>query len=175
MNKLDIKDFPLVSGIIKDLPQNVIENHSLIQKHATVYHTGSIDNINSLVVKTGYDTGENKCYSSDMDDIIELLGYKGELAGFSINCPDSEYLINKYEKVYSRKLREYKVSSNVLNGSPKIKSEHAVLLSQKDKILLDKASEYFDWFGFKSSEEMLKAGFIAGIIEDDTLVSVAYT
>ncbi len=175
MTKLSQEYYSKVYRHIGDSPQNVVINHSLIQKHATVHYSGSIDKLQSMIVETPYEPGEPFCFGIDEEEIIDLLENVEKLVGFSVANANANKIIEKYYEKHGIKLTKLNCNTFVLENKPKQRSTKAVLLDMNDLDIINRASNHFDWFGFMSGEDMLRAGLISGIIKDNELVSVAYT
>ena len=160
---------------IGDLPQDVIENHSLTQKHATVYFQGSVSDPESFAIATPYEPGEVTCYGVNLGEIFDSLCDTGKFDGFVLETSSKEALIGRFGQKYGKKLTSSSTCTYTLLGGQGRMATDAILVGKQDSDLIARASEHFDWYGFHSVEEMLEAGFIAGVVRDNELVSVAYT
>ena len=175
IKQVEQESFANICKLIGDLPQDVIENHALIQRDAVVYCKEAIDNIRSFLLATPYEPDEFTCYGNDVAEIAELLEQIDRVKGLVMELNISDEFLNKFPRRYGRDFSSCRDNTYVLTGPHNIKAERSVLFDREDLSIIKSASDFFDWYGFKSGADMLKAGFIAGIVENGELVSAAYT
>lgn len=175
MKKFERKDYFLLHEVIKDLPQNVIENHALKKNHASVYCSDNRGKPEDIIVKIPYEDEDYACFGSNPENLIKLLKGVDRIDGVIIDLAWEQELREFFKNNFPGKLSVLRFKTFVLNELPENKAEKAVVFTDQELPLLKKASDYFDWYGFSRVEEMLHEGTITGVIEDNQIVSVAYT
>ena len=104
MKTMPVEHYPGLSELIGDLPQDVIESHSLIQEHATVYYQGEAEDPGCLMILTPYEPGEATCYGSNLDGIVDFSEVVGDLEGFVVEPAKRDDFISRYKQKYGKTL-----------------------------------------------------------------------
>ena len=120
MNRMPAEHFPNLCKRIGDLPQDVIENHSLIQKHAAVYHIGSVTHPESFIIATPYESEEITCYGTDLDEVVDSLWRIEKLKGFVLEASNKEAFVGRYAQRYGKEL----ISANTRTYTLQSPSNH---------------------------------------------------